>query len=109
MELNEFVSGERLQEIADVTIYGTQSCNMPAQLRNTKTVMKDMHSCEFNLEGVNTAFLYGHDMDLFFRIGWPKIKTPFKLISHNTDEAVLEKYKPFLDDPKLIRKRYTVS
>ena len=101
MELNEYISGERLQEIADVTFIGTYNCNMSKQLVNTKT--KILENNQFRLEAnENIVFVYGHDLDLFFNQYFPKIDKPIKIISHNTDEPITSRFKQFLESPKLI-------
>ena len=38
---DDFISGERIQEIAHVTYFGTTNDNIPKQLLNTKTVLRD--------------------------------------------------------------------
>jgi hypothetical protein len=102
MELNEFISGERLQEIADITHIGVVSCNMPNQLPNTKTVLRKKD--EFYLkDNENIIFVYGHDLDLFFRETFPKINKPVKLITHNADEPVEERFIQFLNSNKIIK------
>jgi hypothetical protein len=101
LELNDFISGERLQEIAHVTFFGTNNSNIPNQLKNTKTVLRDVS--KFYLEDdENIVYVYGHDLELFFNTTWPKITNPIKIISHNTDYPVDSKFTQYLEDSKLI-------
>lgn len=101
MELKDFVTGERIQEIAHVTYFGTTNDNIPNQLKNTNTVIRD--KSDFYLkEDENIVYVYGHDLELFFRETFPEIDKPIKLISHNTDYPVDSKFIQYLDDEKLI-------
>ena len=99
---DDFISGERIQEIAHVTYFGTTNDNIPKQLLNTKTVLRDKFDFYLN-DRENIVYVYGHDLDLFFREAFPEIKHPIKLISHNTDYPVDSKYIQFLDDDKIIK------
>jgi len=104
LELKEsdFISGERIQEIAHVTYFGTTNDNIPKQLLNTKTVLRDRF--DFYVKDNETiVYVYGHDLDLFFREAFPEIDHPIKLISHNTDYPVDSKYIQYLDDDKIIK------
>ena len=104
MELKEsdFISGERIQEIADVTYFGTTNDNIPKQLLNTKTVLRDRFDF-YVKDNEHVVYVYGHDLDLFFREAYNEIKHPIKLISHNTDYPVDSKYIQYLDDDKIIK------
>ena len=98
MELKDIVSGERIQEIADVTYFGTSNGNIPDQLKNTNTVIRDRS--DFYLKSnENIVYVYGHE--LFFKEAFPEINKPIKLISHNTDYPVDSKFIQYLDDDKL--------
>ena len=100
MELKDIVSGERIQEIADVTYFGTSNGNIPDQLKNTNTVIRDRS--DFYLKSnENIVYVYGHDLELFFKETFPEINKPIKLISHNTDYPVDSKFIQYLDDDKL--------
>lgn len=101
MELNEFITGERLQELADVTYIGVVNCNMPNQLPNTKTITRDKNGFYLK-DNENIVFVYGHDLDLFFKETYPSINKQIKIISHNTDEPVADRFKVFLDEDKII-------
>lgn len=101
IDLNEFISGERLQELADVTHIGVMNSNMEGQLPNTKTTLRDKANFYLN-DNENIVFVYGHDLDLFFKETYPKINKQIKIISHNTDEPVSERFKQFLNQDKLI-------
>jgi hypothetical protein len=98
---SDFVSGERIQEIADITYFGTNNCNIPKQLENTKTIIRD-RSDFYVKDNERIVYVYGHDLDLFFREAFQEIKHPIKLISHNTDFPVDSKYIQYLDDDKLL-------
>ena len=101
MELKDIVSGERIQEIADVTYFGTSNGNIPDQLKNTNTVIRDRS--DFYLKSnENIVYVYGHDLELFFKEAFPEINKPIKLISHNTDYPVDSKFIQYLDDDKLM-------
>jgi len=98
---SDFISGERIQEIAHVTYFGTTNGNIPNQLLNTKTVLRDKF--DFYLKEDETVlYVYGHDLDLFFSNSFNEINHQIKLISHNTDYPVDSKYIQYLDDDKII-------
>ena len=46
-------------------------------------------------------FIYSHALDQFFCDVFPHIKTPFVLLSHNSDHGVTEAHLPFLNSPKI--------
>lgn len=101
MELKNFISGERIQEIAHVTFFGTSNDNIPNQLKNTKTVLRDRTNFYLD-KNENIVYVYGHDLELFFKEIFPEIEKPIKIISHNTDYPVDSKFIQYLDDDKLI-------
>jgi len=98
---SDFISGERIQEIAHVTYFGTTNDNIPKQLPNTKTVLRDRFDFYLN-DNENIVYVYGHDLDLFFREAFPEIKHPIKLISHNTDYLLTVNIFNFLMMIKLL-------
>jgi hypothetical protein len=75
---------------------------MPKQLPNTKTVTRNKNDFYLN-ENENKVFIYGHDLDLFFNETFPKINKPIKIISHNADEGVEERFAKYLDSDKIIK------
>ena len=101
MELSEFISGERIQEIADVTYFGVTNDNIPNQLKNTNTIIRDRFDFYVHPHE-SIVYVYGHDLELFFRETFPEIDKPIKLISHNTDYPVDSRFLQYLEDDKLL-------
>jgi hypothetical protein len=102
MELKEFISGERIQEIANVTYFHKMNCNMPEQLKNTNTALRDKKDFKLQ-ENENIVYVYGDDLDVFFSDTFPSIDKKIKIISHNTDYPVTQKYEKFLNDEKIVK------
>ena len=104
--INEYITGERLQEIADHSIVFEKQIwldLLPDQLKNTKctyTYIKD-DEVNDNILKANIIFVYTHGLKMFFEKIFPKIDHPITLISHNSDKGIDASYKLYLDDPKI--------
>lgn len=101
MDVNH-ISGEKLQEIADITIIFKDQNNRElweAQIKNTNSkffiIDKDIPAEVYNAD---IYFVYTHGLPRFFKSIYPNIKKPFKLISHNSDEGIDIGYKDYLNN-----------
>jgi hypothetical protein len=107
-----FVTGEKLQEIADVTIALNTENNFNSdlvrtQIKNTKTKCyifcptKTDTKLPEELISAKTIFVYTHILDYFFKYIFPHIREPIILITHNSDHGVNEKYLQYLNTNKI--------
>jgi len=107
-----FISGEKFQEIADVTIALNVESNYDSEL--VKTQLKNINTKLFvfsendivdelpeDIKNAKIIFVYTHILEYFFSKIFPKIETPIVLISHNSDHGIDERFLPFLSSDKL--------
>jgi len=110
----DYISGEKLQEIADVSI----ALNIPGnydsdlvkiQLSNTKTkcfvfsekqIIKDLPN---DIKRAKIIFVYSHILKYFFEYVFPLLENPITLISHNGDDGVDEFFLQYLETPKILK------
>jgi len=103
------ISGETLQELADLTIIFTDQDH-----ENLWKVQIHNISCQYivlipgdklpeEIFKAKSIFVYTHALPLFFERVLPFLKTPIILISHNSDHGIDNKYKTYLDSDKIIK------
>ena len=105
-EENEIITGERLQELCDLTII-TKSIqefhtSLPPSVRRffiDGTIAKEDISRTIN-ESVRSIFVYTHLLDEFIEKVWPHIDHPVVVMTHNSDGEISEKYLGFINDSK---------
>ena len=101
-----YITGERLQALADVGFAVTTNSIIDAQLKNTdlNVLFADRLPVETIRGTCNRAkriFVYTHFLDFFFAHIFPSLDNTFTLITHNSDYGVSEKYSHFLDSGKI--------
>jgi hypothetical protein len=107
-----FVTGEKLQETAEITIALNTENNfnsdlVKTQIKNTKTKCyifcptKTDTKLPEELISAKTIFVYTHILDYFFNYIFPHIREPITLITHNSDHGVDEKYLQYLNSNKI--------
>jgi len=107
-----FVTGEKLQEFAEVTVALNTVDNynselVQTQIKNTKTKCYVFSPYKINvkipdeLREAKTIFTYPHILDYFFSYVFPQINGPITLITHNSDAGVNSKYLNFLNSNKI--------
>lgn len=111
------LSGEKLQEIVDLTIIFRSQVHKPLWVEQIKSadysyiIIEDSHLSngipgEY-IDRINDAksiFVYTHALDVFFAKIYPLITGTFKLMSHNSDHGIENsKYDNFLNGNKLIK------
>ena len=79
-----YISGDTFQLYADFVLDDEHTFN-PTEAQNGSVIF------------VKTEYL-----KTFFNRYEPKIQYPYILITHNSDEEISEKYKPYLNDQKII-------
>lgn len=108
--IHEIVSGERLQQLAEVTIATPEQIAFQPTLRNgfinNVVVFRNFHDFAQpphspSFEAIHRAksiFVYSHLLPPFFTHIYPYLKHAFVLLSHNSDDGVIESYLPYLYD-----------
>lgn len=107
-----YITGEKLQELADYTILFDKQDNLKlalTQLKNTKS-KNIMLNCDNPITilpeymlNAKSLFVYTQAFDIFFDKIYPLLVKPFVLISHNSDNGINEKYKKYLDENKITK------
>ena len=102
-----YITGEKLQELADHTILFNGQNNLSLaieQLKNTKC-RHTFIDTEINddIRKAKSLFVYTQALDLFNDIVFPKLDHPITLVSHNSDFGILEKHRLYLDNDRIIR------
>lgn len=107
-----FITGERLQEYAEVTVALNSENNfnselVKTQIRNTKTKCyvfspeKTDVKIPDDLKYAKSIFTYPHILDYFFNYVYPQLAGPFTLITHNSDVGITSAFHTFLNSPKI--------
>lgn len=102
-----YITGERIQALADVSFAVETNFIINAQLRNTKLDMffaneSPVETIAETFNRKKIIFIYTHFLDFFFTKIFPHLNNEFVLISHNSDHGVSAKYYEFLVSDKII-------
>lgn len=114
MELDEFVSGERLQNIANISVIpigngiGESECDfvkVQQQNNNYKTFYYNENTDSIPDYVLNAKIIFVNTWTLnkFFSILFPKLTNKHVFISHNSDICFDNTFLHFLDDDKVIK------
>jgi hypothetical protein len=110
----EYITGEKLQEIADVSIalnitgnydsdlVKTQLCNIKTKcfVFSEKTPITTLPN---EIKTAKTIFVYSHILKYFLQHIYPLLNSPFTLISHNGDDGVDAELIQHLDLSKITK------
>jgi hypothetical protein len=101
--LNEFISGERFQLIADVYLGLNSDVNNNSNLiSHVKKKILNITSINYFYDNPSILFCYGHRLPIL--INYIKyFKNPFVLISHNSDENIDNRYNELIHSDKIIK------
>jgi hypothetical protein len=105
----KYVTGEKIQELADHTIVCIDQPLVKEQLKNTNCRYtyfdrtKTVTSLPEEVLNANILFVYTHVMDFFIDRIFPLLKHPFTLVSHNSDNSVDARYLKLLDNGMLVK------
>jgi len=103
-----YISGEKLQEIAELTIiFEDQRFGdlWPVQIKNTNckyVIIKRGDPIPNDVHNARSIFVYTHGVDMFTERVLPSLNHKFTLMSHNSDWGVDEKYRSLLDDDRIV-------
>jgi hypothetical protein len=102
-----FISGEKLQELADLTIIFSDQRHeglWKEQIQNITCnyiILKPGDSLPEDILTARSIFIYTHALPLFFERVFPSLTNPVTLLSHNSDHGVDNNYLKFLESDKI--------
>ena len=109
--MTSFISGEKFQELADVSIALNIDSNYKSnivkdQLANIQTkcfVFEDEAPIVVpdEIKNAKTIFVYTHILNFFFTNIFPQIEQPITLITHNSDDGVDSDHLQYIDSDKI--------
>jgi len=114
MELNQYISGERIQGIANISAIplgngnGETECGFVIdQQRNNNYKAfyydENTNSISEELQSAKVIFVNTWTLDKFFRKIFPLLTKKYIFISHNSDMALTDAHSPYLDNDKVIK------
>jgi hypothetical protein len=108
IEESEIISGERLQELCDLTIITKEIKSFHTSLSSSTSLFyidRELSTNEINQNihsNINLIFVYTHLLPLFLEKIWPHINHSVTVMTHNNDGIIDDTYLSFIEDPKLI-------
>ncbi len=100
--LNEFISGEKIQSIANVYAGLIDDFNYNPYIKKQTEKLLNLSSIVSSYDNPYIIFCYGHRLSLLMeRIKY--FQNPFILISHNSDENIDNRYDELLLSDKIIK------
>lgn len=105
--MNEYVTGECLQQLADLTIATPEQLSFqPSLTKGTIhyvtihdfTRLSPTHESILAIRKARSLFVYTHLLDAFFQYIYPHLNQGFVLLTHNSDHGITERYLPYLND-----------
>ena len=103
------ISGERLQELADLTIIFQDQRHedlWKVQIHNITceyVILQPGDNLPEAIFKAKSIFVYTHALPLFFERVFPFLEVPITLMSTNSDHGVDNTYRPYLDDEKIVK------
>lgn len=109
--MTSFISGEKFQELADISIALNIDSNYKSnivknQLSNIQAkcfVFEDNTPAVIpnEIKNAKTIFVYTHILNFFFSNILPQIEHPITLITHNSDAGIDSNYLQYIDSNKI--------
>jgi hypothetical protein len=114
MELNNFITGERLQGLADISLIPEGSDNGESECDFVKTQQKNNNYKVFYYNSLTSClpesvysskiiFVNTWTLNKFFKTIFPILKNKHTFISHNSDMGFNIKFTNFLEDNKVVK------
>jgi len=114
MELVDYISGEKFQALADVSIIpigrgnGESECDfvIQQQVNNNYSVFyydENVTELPEYVQNAKTIFVNTWTLNKFFNKIFPILKKEYTFISHNSDFGINESHKVFLDSPRVVK------
>ena len=108
-----FITGEKLQELADVSVAVNIPSNFDSDLVKTQLTNIKTKCFVFGatpptdipdeIKYAKSIFVYTTVINYFLENILPKIETSFTLITHNSDDCIDEKFISYLNSPKITK------
>jgi hypothetical protein len=104
MNSDKIITGERIQEIADVYLGEESSFQYNPRIRPQKNKQKYISEIQSQYDNPRIIYFYTHEILKIVKI-IDYFQNPFILISHNSDENIIETKETLtiLNSPKLIK------
>ena len=99
--MNEFITGERLQELCDAYCGTHDDFNYNPRIKSQVAKHKDLTTLKDAWNNPKIIFCYGHQLTLFME-KQRLFQNPYVLVSHNSDENITDKYQVLLNSPNLL-------
>jgi hypothetical protein len=107
-----FTTGEKIQELAEVSIALNVESNFASNLVKTQLCNVKVECYVFDpnvivdpipdkIKYAKSIFVYTHILPFFFEKIFPQIVSTFTLITHNSDNGVGPDMLPYLENPKI--------
>ena len=102
-----FISGERLQELADLTIIFEDQPHKglwTEQIQNISCnyiILSPGSDLPDKIHEAKSIFIYTHGLPLFFERVFSFLKKPITLMTHNSDHGINDSYIKYLDNNKI--------
>jgi hypothetical protein len=95
------ITGERIQELCDIYLGLPEDFAFNPRIQPQKTKQKNLLALTESWDNPRTLFCHGHRLPLLID-KLPFLQNPFVLVSHNSDEQIIDKYRIIADHPSLI-------
>ena len=113
MELDQFISGERFQALADISFIPLGNGNGESECGFVKEQQRNNNYNVFyydentntlpEMTGIKKVFVNTWTLNKFFKIIFPLLTESYIFISHNSDLGISEEHLPFLESSKVIK------
>ena len=114
MNIKDFITGERFQALADVSIIpegdsiGESNCDFVIKQQQNNNYNTFYYNAFTNtlpdyVQNAKVIFVNTYTLDKFFSIIFPLLKNEYIFISHNSDSAFSNSYINYLNEKKVIK------
>lgn len=102
LDKQEYITGERLQSIANIYLGLPEDFRYNPKILDHTSKLLDISSINTPYDNPRIVFCYSHRLNILIeKINF--FNNPFILISHNSDENIVERYEILLYSNKIIR------
>lgn len=112
MELNQFISGERFQALADISFIpnGNEVGESECDFIKKQQVNNNYNAFYYNndsiipdLSNVKTIFVNTWTISRFIKVILPQLKDKYNFLSHNSDMGLTNMYNQILDSDVVVK------
>lgn len=103
----DYITGEKIQELADHSIILNDQSLVKEQLKYTKCNYtyfdrnESITKLPETILNANSLFVYTHELPFFFNKIYPLLKKEFVLVTHNSDLCITQDYIKYLNEDKI--------